>query len=404
MITKNKYSYRSIWLSNATSELGGAFFTACNSILAYELTGSAASLGLIWLLYYIPSFFMQLFIGPYIDRYSRKSIMINCQIVRMLLAILLVSSLLLNHFSIAFIYAIQIINGMIMPIFIPANQAILPTILEKDQLAKANASLDSIRQIMIISGAVLTGVFLDYLAIEWIVVMMALAFFTSTIALMKLKENKVRAFVRRRWIDEFKEGLQTYFNHKLIVLLGVFFGFVQFGVGVTIVTTLPYITTILNQSYSAYGLFMAGFPIGYIIGALLNKKIGEKIGVGKLFIALFIGGGTYISLSLTTIYGIAVLTEFLAGVVIAIFNIYNITLIQRSIPNYLLGKVTSVRLLIMRTMLPLGILFATITTPFITIRMLYFIIGFVICLTSLIGYFYLNKQTITQSSLQRQSK
>ena len=258
---------------------------------------------------------------------------------------------------------------------------------------------------MIISGPVLTGVFLDYLAIESIVVMMAFAFFVSTIALTKLKENTVRASVRRRWIDEFREGLQTYFNHKLIVLLGVFFGFVQFGVGVTIVTTLPYITSILNQSYSAYGLFMAGFPIGYIIGALLNKKLGEKIGVGKLFIALFIGGSTYISLSLTTIYGVAVLTEFLAGVVIANFNIYNITLIQRSIPNNLLGKVTSVRLLIMRIMLPLGILFATITTPFLTIRMLYFIIGAVICLTALIGYFYLHKQkTIVQSGLQQQAK
>ena len=57
-----------------------------------------------------------------------------------------------------------------------------------------------------------------------------------------------------------------------------------------------------------------------------------------------------------------------------------------------MGKVTSVRLLIMRTMLPLGILFATVTVQFLSIRTLYFVIGSVICITSLVGYLYLNKQ------------
>src|SRR5699024_4981958 len=94
----------------------------------------------------------------------------------------------------------------------------------------------------------------------------------------------------------------------------------------------------------------------------------------------------------------AVITECIAGIVIAIFNIYNITLIQHIIPNDLLGKVTSVRLLIMRTMLPLGILFATVTVQFLSIRGIYFTIGSVICFTSLVGYLYFNKKHVLKLS------
>ena len=143
---------------------------------------------------------------------------------------------------------------------------------------------------------------------------------------------------------------------------------------------------------------MASFPIGYTIGALLNSKLIKIKGMGILFTALFIGGCTYISLGITPWYFLAVLTECIAGMAIAIFNIYNITLIQRSIPNHLMGKVTSVRLLIMRTMLPLGILFATVTVQFLSIRTLYFVIGSVICITSLVGYLYLSKQRVLEIS------
>jgi MFS family permease len=390
-------SFRAIWISNATSELGGALFTACNSILIYQLTGSAAALGSVWLIYYIPSFFMQLFIGPYIDRWSRKWVMIVCQLTRFLLALGLLMSLLLDNFTIAFIFVIQIIIGLIMPIFSPANQAILPTILEKEQLSKANASLDSVRQVMVIMGPIVAGVFVDFFVLEWVIMFIVLAFALSSIQLLSIHENYQRSKMRKPWLHEFQEGLKHYTKHRLVVWLGVFFGFVQFGVGVTIVTTIPYITAILDQPYSAYGVFMAGFPIGYLIGAFINQKIGNLRSLGILFATLFIGGCTYLSLGVTPWYSLAVTTELIAGIVIALFNIYNITLIQQVIPNEVMGKVTSVRLLIMRIMMPLGILFSTISADVIGIRVLYLVIGSVICLTSIGGYFYLSRQQVLQT-------
>lgn len=385
-------SFRSIWLSSATSELGGAFFTFCNSILIYKYTGSATALGLVWLIYYIPSFFMQLFIGPYIDRWSRKYTMIWCQLVRAILAMVLAITLFSEWFSVSLIYMVQVLVGLIMPIFTPANQSILPTIVEKEHLEKANASLESVRQVMAVMGPISAGVLVEYIEVNWLLIIISIAFLLSTYNLAQINERHIKREVRKPWIEEFKEGLNSYFEHPLIVWLGVFFGFVQFGVGVTIVTTLPYITTVLEQPTVAYGFFMAGFPVGYTIGALLSSKLKRLNGIGVLFSALFIGGCTYLSLAFTPWYSLALVTEAIAGIVIAVFNIYNITLIQKRIPNQLMGKVTSVRLLIMRLMLPLGILFATISVQFIAIRSLYLIIGAIICVTSLTGYTFLKNR------------
>jgi len=389
---RNK-NYQAIWLSNLTSELGGIFFTVCISILIFDKTNSVTALGSVWLIYYIPSFFMQLFIGPYIDRWSRKYTMVVCQIIRMFLALLLCTLIFTNTFSIILLYFIQICIGLIMPVFSPASQTILPTVVRQDLLQKANASLDSVRQLAAILGPILAGLLFDYINVQWILLGIAFAFLLSVIALISIEEPNVKRTVRQPWIKEFKDGFRQYIANPLVVTLGIFFGFVQFGVGVTIVTTLPFITSILEQPYVSYGIFKAGFPIGYIIGAMVTSKVPFKKSIFILFLSLFIGGLTYLSLAITPWFVLAIITECIAGIVIAIFNIFNITLIQKTTLESAMGKVTSIRLLIMRTMLPLGILIATISTDWLTIRQMYFGIGFIICISAIIGYVYVQNHS-----------
>lgn len=65
-------SFVASWSGNAVSELGGAFGTFCNAIIIFQLTGSTLALGSMWLLYFTPSLILQLFIGPFIDRWSKN--------------------------------------------------------------------------------------------------------------------------------------------------------------------------------------------------------------------------------------------------------------------------------------------------------------------------------------------
>ena len=39
------------------------------------------------------------------------------------------------------------------------------------------------------------------------------------------------------------------------------------------VTNLPYIKDELSAGYAEYGYFMAGFPLGYVVGSILVGKV-----------------------------------------------------------------------------------------------------------------------------------
>ncbi|NPC92049.1 MFS transporter [Bacillus sp. WMMC1349] len=383
-ILKNR-SFVSVWIGNGISELGGAFGTFCNSILIYQLTGSTLALGSMWILYFIPSLILQLFIGPFIDRWSRKWIMIFSQWTRGIIFLIPLFSSFTETLTPWHIYLVQIVVGLITPLYVPANQAITPTIVSEDHLEKANACIDGTVRLMTLIAPILGGIIIEYIGVTLTIILVSILLTTSGFTLLLIHESRKIEQIRKTWLEEFVEGLSFFFTEPIIVWLGVFLGVVQFGVGVTMVTTLPYITEELSGSYAEYGYFMAGFPIGYIFGALLVGKIVYKS--RRLFMlgALFIGGLTFIALFFNTSIVLGIATEVLGGVVIAIFSVHNTAIFQKTIPHHLMGKVFSVRLLIIRGAMPLGILAGGFLSDIWGIRPLYLFIGSIICIVSLLG-------------------
>ena len=383
-ILKNR-SFVATWLGNGISELGGAFGTFCNSILVYQLTGSTLALGSMWLLYFIPSLILQLFIGPYIDRWSRKWIMIFSQWMRGAIFIVPLVALITGNLEVWHIYAVQCVVGLITPLYVPANQAITPTIVTKDQLQSANAYIDGTVRLMTFLSPLVAGVVIEYTGVHITLILVSTLLILSGCTLLFIREKRNNIKERKTWIADFTEGISFFFTQKIIVWLGVFLAFVQFGVGVTMVTTLPYITEELGGTYAEYGYFMAGFPIGYIIGAMLVTRIKYKSRRYLMLGSLFIGGLTFIALCFNYSIVLALTTEVIGGIAMAVFSIHNTTICQQTVPNHLMGKVFSVRLLIIRGAMPLGGLVGGALSEAIGVRPLYLLIGLLISVMSLVG-------------------
>ena len=374
-----------VWIGNVISELGGAFGTFCNSILIYQLTNSSMALGSMWLLYFIPSLILQLFIGPFIDLWSRKWIMVFSQWTRGLIFLIPLVSVATGNLEAWHIYVVQIIVGLITPVYTPANQAITPTIVGKDQLVAANSYIDGTVRLMTFLAPILGGVVIEYSGVIPTLIFVCGLLLISGTLLLFIQEKRISQSVRKSWLEQFKEGIFYFFSQRLIVWLGIFLAFVQFGVGVTMVVTLPYITQELSGSYAEYGYFMASFPLGYVIGSILVGKINYKSRRVLMLGALVIGGLTFISLGFNDSIIFAITTEAIAGIAMAFFGVHNITIFQQSVPNDMMGKVASVRLFIIRGTMPLGVLAGGILSEQWGIRPLYFLIGSIICTVSILG-------------------
>lgn len=391
-----------MWIGSAISELGGAFGTLCNSILVYELTGSKTALSSMWLLYLIPSLILQLISGPFIDKWSRKWIMIFSQWMRASVFLLPLAMLVTSSIEVWHIYVVQIIVGLITPLYTPASQAITPTVVNKEQLQDANAYIDGMTRLMMFLAPVIGGIVIKFIGIELTLSFVCMCLFISGGLLLFIKEKRVQQELRKTWLEEFLHGFTYFFTKPVIVWLGIFLTFVQFGVGVTMVTNLPYIKDELSAGYAEYGYFMAGFPLGYVVGSILIGEVTYKSRRILMLGGLFIGGLTYISLGFNHSIIIAVIIEVIAGICISFFNVHNTTICQQTVPNNMIGKVFSVRLFFIRSAMPLGVLLGGILSEMWGVRVLYFIIGSIICVTSLIGillpYFKFLDEAIEEKS------
>ncbi|MFC0418571.1 MFS transporter [Cytobacillus solani] len=385
-IFKNR-SFVFVWIGNAISEFGGAFGTFCNSILIYQLTGSTMALGSMWLLYFLPSLILQLFIGPFIDRWSRKWIMVFSQWARGGIFLIPLVSLLTGTLEPWHIFAVQIFVGLITPVYTPANQAIIPFIVAKEQLNTANAYLDGTVRLMTFMAPIAGGVVVEYFGVKLTLFFVSGFLLASGTLLLFIKEEKTSQNERKTWLQQFTEGISYFFKQPIIVWLGIFLAFVQFGVGAAMVINLPYITTELSGTYAEYGYFMASFPLGYVIGSMLIGKIKYKSRRVIMLGSLVIGGFTYLFLAINHSMYVAYMTEAIAGIAMAIFGVHNISIFQQIIPNHLMGKVISVRLFIIRGAMPLGVAAGSVLSELWGIRPLYLLIGSLICCVSLIGIF-----------------
>ncbi|MBJ8016031.1 MFS transporter [Bacillus cereus group sp. N34] len=383
-VLKNR-SFFFMWIGSAISELGGAFGTLCNSILVYELTGSKTALSSMWLLYFIPSLILQLISGPYIDKWSRKWIMIFSQWIRASVFLLPLAMLVTGNIEVWHIYVVQIIVGLITPLYTPASQAITPSIVSKEHLQNANGYIDGMTRLMMFLAPVLGGIVIHFIGMKLTLFFVCICLFISGGLLLFIREKRIKQELRKTWLEQFLHGFTYFFTRPVIVWLGIFLTFVQFGVGVTMVTNLPYIKDELSAGYAEYGYFMAGFPLGYVVGSILVGKVTYKSRRILMLGGLFIGGLTYISLGFNHSIIIAVIIEVIAGICISFFNVHNTTICQQTVPNNMIGQVFSVRLFFIRSAMPLGVLLGGILSEIWGVRALYFIIGVIICVTSLIG-------------------
>ncbi|QTD39756.1 MFS transporter [Sporosarcina sp. Te-1] len=383
-ITRNK-NFLLLCTGVTASELGGAFGTFTNSVLVYELTGSKLALGTMWLFYYVPSILFQLISGPLIDRWSRKWIMVISQWTRGFIFLLPLIVLELGTLETWHIYTVQIVISFITPLYVPANQALIPTIVSKEQLPAANAVLDGMTRMMLFMAPILGGIVIQTIGTQSTLLLVSSLLLCSGLLLVSLREERITLSIRKSWFGQLKEGIGYFFNMRVIVCLAVFLSFVQFGVGVTMVINLPYITDLLGGDYQDYGYFMAGFPFGYILGSLLIGKLQRFSRRYLMLGSLVIGGFTYIALGVAHSIPLAITIEVAAGVVMAIFSIHNLSICQQTIPNDMMGKIMSVRLAIIKLAMLLGILTGGAVSELWGIRPLYLSIGSIIVLVSLGG-------------------
>ncbi|WP_414052577.1 MFS transporter [Macrococcus animalis] len=379
-----------MWLGLTISELGGSLMTFSLSLLVYKQSGDVKDIGIMWILYFIPSIIVQLISGPFLDRYSKKKILVYLQIFKGILLVLFII-IYINTNALIVIYIFQIFIGAITPIYTPVSQSILPEISRDEDLALHNSVIDGTSKVMIAISPIVSGLLISYINAYIAIYLAFLCFISSGISLMFLRDFHINPLIKNSWINELKEGFRYYKEQKNVKHLGYLLMSVQFTVGIITVISLPYILKILKGDMSNYGIFMACFPMGYVIGTFAIKWTTKFNQYHVMYMMILIEVIGYLCLGVSQSIYLSYSIELVSGVALSIFNSYNTLLVQKTIKKEIMGRIFSIRLAIIRFSMPLGIVVATLLVDIIGIRSLYLLNSLIIS-TILLIYIYISRK------------
>src|SRR5689334_5306842 len=165
-----------LWMSQLVSTIGSALTSLAVSILVYRLTGSALSVALMLMATVLPSLLVGLIAGVFVDRLSRKHVMIATDLLRAGLVTLTPSLL---PYGVASLYIVVILLSTLAQFFEPAHASVLPEVASDDQLTAANALVQISSFGSAAIGFAVLGLITSRYPIEWAFYLNGLTFLIS---------------------------------------------------------------------------------------------------------------------------------------------------------------------------------------------------------------------------------
>lgn len=133
-VLSNK-NFLKLWLSQVASQVTTHMINFTLILKIYQITGSSLAVSLVILAFYIPSIIFSLFGGVYVDRFSRKQILVWTNFLQ---AIIVLTYLLAGG-NILLILLILFIYSLINQFFFPAEGAMIPQLVREKEILAANS-------------------------------------------------------------------------------------------------------------------------------------------------------------------------------------------------------------------------------------------------------------------------
>ncbi len=132
-------------IGRTVSDLGSSIQMLIMPLFILDIGGSAKTIGLFSFLYILPILIMFPFGGVIGDIYNRKKIMVLSDVMSGIVVFILAYLSYTNRLSIGLLFAFQVIVSGFYGLFDPATKGIVPQIVEKNNLNRANSKIASLR-------------------------------------------------------------------------------------------------------------------------------------------------------------------------------------------------------------------------------------------------------------------
>ena len=267
--------YARVFVAGLGSTAGSSIASVCLVWIVFVATGSPLDVGLLAAAWLIAGVLFSVFGGTLVDRYDRRRLMIGADLARAAAMGVVASVLELHGFDLGTVLTAYFLVGAFTTIFNPAEQAIVPALVETPLVADANGLVRSSRSALSFIGYAVGGVLIVSVGAVWGVAANAATFALSAVLLFGMTVRPVPELARRAKPSYFADvragfrwlGKATGFLE--LTISATFFNFCSSLVGTFIVV---FVTLLLHGSALVFAVLLALNAAGTGVGSLLVSR------------------------------------------------------------------------------------------------------------------------------------
>ena len=372
-----------LWTAQTFSAFGSRITRTALPVIAVATLGvPEGMMGVMAAAQFAPGVLIAMFAGGFIDRCSKRRILIGADLARVALVASLPIAWWFGALSLLQLALVGAGVGAATALFMITDNAYLPALISKPQLEEGNAKLETTDAIAEIAGPAAAGSLIAALGAPLAVVVDAVSYLWSALWLVQIREPQRRDSaaaiapatgpngvaepldpqmertserseqdpsprkpLRPPALADLRFGLRTIFNHPQVKWLVLAHMVWSISGGFFMTLYAMYCLRILHLSTTLLGIVIAFGGIGALLGALLSRGLKRRFGIGPTLVV-----ASTLSLLVAILMPLAATTSHLTMLVLLVthqvasdgfavaYVVQAVTLRQTVLPADVLGR------------------------------------------------------------------
>ena len=355
-------SFRRLAWSNLLAQAAEQLSLAAVPMVAVLLLKAGpGEIGFLASIQSLPFLLLAMPLGLLADRMSRKRLMVLAESLRALALALLWLALLTDQVSIAALAVVGFMAAVGTVAFSVAAPSLVPALVGADDLARANGRLELARSTAFAAGPALAGALIAWTGASAAFVLSGMLSVSAVLCLRGVREPVRASVAPRHPLLELQDGARWVWRSDL--LRPIMFTSIAWNISWFMLQAayVPYAMNDLGLNASGVGITLATYDVGMMVGALLAPRVVAALPFGQ---AILLGPYFSVLAALTMAWSLywpqgwlAALSYFFFGVGPIIWTITSTTLRQTVTPRDMIGRVTSINIVVSTGARPLGAAF-----------------------------------------------
>lgn len=272
-----------LWLAGLISLLGDWAFYTVVPIFVLDQTDSVFLAGVVWAVIALPSVVVGPIFGVYVDRWDRRRIMLWGNIAQAVAA----SVLVVGGDGVWIALSVVLINASLAAVILPAENALLPTLVRDEDLGPANtlnAMNDNLARII---GPPVGALVYVALGIAGVAAVNAVSFLAAALLVRAVRQQDQQRRDRsargatgdrpESFWRSLRMGARIVRHHRLLGALFLVLGLVAFADGPLSAMIVPFVDTTLGKGPEGVAIFATVRGVAGILGSIAIGQIGQRV-------------------------------------------------------------------------------------------------------------------------------